>query len=108
MLDALLNLVTVTVTQGTAGHHAGGSIPGADVGDVGLATHQYFGAAKVTQLELMRLRVDQQVLGFDVSMTDLHAVDVRQRPAHLQKQARRFNSKCLTGFKLNSVATILL
>jgi len=57
--------------------------PGADVGDVGLPLHEHLGAAKVTQLELVRLCVDQQVLGLDVPMAHLHAVDVRQRPTHL-------------------------
>ena len=57
--------------------------PGADVGDVGLPLHEHLGAAKVAQLELVRLCVDQQVLGLDVPMAHLHAVDVRQRPTHL-------------------------
>ena len=66
-----------------------GGIPGADIRYVGLATHEYLGTAKVAQLQLMRLRVDQQVLGLDVPMTHLHAVDVRQRPAHLHRQASK-------------------
>jgi len=31
----------------------------------------------------VRLCVDQQVLGLDVPMADLHAVNMRQRPTHL-------------------------
>ena len=57
--------------------------PGADVGDVGLPLHEHLGAAKVAQLELVRLCVDQQVLGLDIPMAHLHAVNVRQRPTHL-------------------------
>ena len=53
-----------------------GSIPGADIGDVGLASHEHLCAAKVAKLQLMRLRVDQQVLGLDVPMTHMHVVDV--------------------------------
>ena len=60
--------------------------PRADIGDVGLPLHEHLGTAKVAQLELMRLCVDKQVLGLDVSMADLHAVDVRQRPTHLHTQ----------------------
>lgn len=53
-----------------------GSIPGADIGDVGLASHEHLCTAKVAKLQLMRLRVDQQVLGLDVPMTHMHVVDV--------------------------------
>ena len=66
-----------------------GGIPGADIGDVGLAAHEHLGAAKVAQLQLMRLRVDQQVLWLDVPVTHLHAVDVCQRPAHLHGQTSK-------------------
>ena len=66
-----------------------GGVPGADIGDVGLAPHEYLGAAKIAQLQLMRLCVDQQVLGLDVPMTHLHAVDVRQCPTHLHRQTSK-------------------
>ena len=68
--------------------------PGADVGDVGLPLHEHLGAAEVTQLELVRLGVDQQVLGLDVAMAHLHAVDMGQRPAHLHTHHRQTFRLC--------------
>lgn len=62
---------------------SGGQLPGADVGDVRLPPYEHFGTAKVTQFELVRLCVDQQILWFDVSVAHLHAMNVRQRSAHL-------------------------
>ena len=61
-----------------------GKSPRADVGDIGLPSHEDLSTAKVAQLELVCLRVDQQVLRLDVTMAHLHAVDVCQRSTHLQ------------------------
>ena len=69
-----------------------GSRPGADVGDVGLPPHEHLGAAKVTQLELVGLRVHQQVLRLNIPMAHLHAVYVRQRAAHLHRQTRSLSA----------------
>ena len=52
----------------------------------GVRQGSHLGRAKVAQLELMRVGVHKQVLGFDVSMTHAHAVYVRQRSTHLQPQ----------------------
>lgn len=44
---------------------------------------QLFGAAKVAQLEYGRLRIQQQVLGLDVTMADTERVDVGETPEQL-------------------------
>ena len=51
-------------------------VSGADVRDVGLVLDQDLCAAKVTKLQDARLRVQEQVLRFDVSVTDALGVDV--------------------------------
>jgi hypothetical protein len=51
-------------------------VPRANVADVGLACHQDLGGTKVTQFQDPSCRVEQQVLGLDVSMADSHRVDV--------------------------------
>lgn len=78
--------------EGGRGGQQFGAAPGADVRDVWLPSHKHLSTAKITQLELVCLCVDQQVLWLDVSMAHLHAVDVCQRSAHLQ-QARPLLSK---------------
>ena len=42
----------------------------ADIRDVGLICDQNFGATEVTELEYAGIRIKQQVLRFDISMTD--------------------------------------
>ena len=51
-------------------------VAGADVGNVGLPSHQHLGRPKITQLELVGAGVHQQVLGLDVSMTHSHRMYV--------------------------------
>lgn len=53
-------------------------VPTADVGHIGLALDQEFGTAEVTELEDVRLGVEQQVLRLDVTVADAEAVDVCQ------------------------------
>lgn len=55
----------------------------ADVRHVRFAVQQLLGAAKVAQLQYGRLRVEQQVLGFDITMADTERVDVRETPEQL-------------------------
>lgn len=44
---------------------------------------QLLGAAKVAQLQHGRLRIQQQVLGFDVAMADTERVDVSETSKQL-------------------------
>ena len=44
----------------------------------------HLGGAEVAELELVRMRVDEQVLRLDVPVAHAHGVDVRQRAAHLE------------------------
>mmetsp|Transcript_12686 Transcript_12686/g.54479 ORF Transcript_12686/g.54479 Transcript_12686/m.54479 type:complete len:328 (-) Transcript_12686:173-1156(-) len=71
------------VLRGAEDELGGAVVSRADVGDVGLRPDENLRAAKVAELELVRPRVHQQVLGLDVAVTDPAAVDVGQRPGHL-------------------------
>jgi hypothetical protein len=48
-----------------------------------MPTDSLHAPAKVTELQLMRLGVDQKVLRLNVPMTNPEGVNVRQRPAQL-------------------------
>lgn len=55
----------------------------ADVGDVGLVFNQNLGRSEIAQLQDTSVRVQQEVLGLDVAMTNSLGVDVGQRPEQL-------------------------
>lgn len=58
----------------------------ADIADVGLASDENLGRTKVAQLQNARGRVEEQVLGLDVTVTDTYRVDVGKRPEELYRQ----------------------
>jgi hypothetical protein len=51
-------------------------IPRTDITDIWLSGHQDLGRSKVAQFEDTRCWVEEQVLGFDVSVTDSYRVDI--------------------------------
>ena len=71
------------VVRGAKYQLGGPIVAGANVGHVRLALDQDLGAAKVAELEQVRLRVDKQVLRLDVAMAHAERMDVRQRAAEL-------------------------
>ena len=58
-------------------------VPRADITDVGLARHENLCRPKVAQLQNPGSGVQEQVLGFDVTMTDANRVDVSEGPQEL-------------------------
>lgn len=58
-------------------------VAGADVRDIGLARDQDLGGPKVAELEDACSRVEEQVLGLDVPMTDPDGVNVGERSEKL-------------------------
>ena len=59
----------------------------------------------------MRLCVDKQVLGLDVSMAHLHAVDVCQRPTHLHTQQTTTREEfvcCMTAIATEEAGQCML
>ena len=58
-------------------------IPWADVWDIRLILYQYLGTAKIAELKYAGGRVEQQILGLDVSMADSLWVYVRERTEKL-------------------------
>lgn len=58
-------------------------VPGADVADVGFPCNEDFGTTKVTQLENTGLWVQEQVLGFNVTMANADRMNVRERAEKL-------------------------
>ena len=51
-------------------------VSGTDVGDIRLPAHQMFGAAEVTKFENSTVGIQQQILRFDVAVTDAVGVNV--------------------------------
>lgn len=69
---------------GAAKDELGGTVvPRADVRHVGLALDEGLGTAKVAQLELLRVGIDEQILRLDVTVAYAEGVDVRQRSGQL-------------------------
>ena len=58
-------------------------VAGADVRDVRLVFHQDLRASKIAQLQHACARIEQEVLGFDISMADALRVDVGERAEQL-------------------------
>lgn len=58
-------------------------VPRTDVAHIRLALHELFGTTEVTQLQHVRVRVAQQVLRLDVSVTNSDCVNVSKRAQHL-------------------------
>lgn len=77
------NINVGSVVSGAKDQFGRPVIPGADIGHVGLPSDQMLGAAKVTQLEDSRFRVEQQVLRLDVSVTNALRVNVGQTAEQL-------------------------
>lgn len=66
------------------GHVVGGTkdqfwssvVSRADIADIWFAGDQDLGRTEITQLEDTRCRVEKEILGFDISVTDTDRVDV--------------------------------
>ena len=71
------------VVGGTKYQLGGPVVARANVGHVRLTLHQNFGAAKVAELEEVRLGVDEQILRLDVAMAHAEGMNVGQRAAEL-------------------------
>ena len=54
-------------------------VAGADVADVGLASDENLGRAKVAKLEDAGGRVQEEVLRLDIAVADADGVDVHER-----------------------------
>lgn len=61
----------------------GSIIPGTNVADVGLASHQDLCRAKIAELQNPGSRVEEKILGFDISVTDANRMNVSQGPHEL-------------------------
>lgn len=71
------------IIDGAKDELGGAVIPGADIRYIRLAVQQLFGAAKVTELQHSRLRIEQKILRLDITMANAQRVDVGQTSEQL-------------------------
>lgn len=67
------------VVRGTKDQLWSSVVSRADIADVGLSGNEDLGRTEITQLQDTGRRVEQKVLGFDVSVTYSDRVDVGER-----------------------------
>jgi hypothetical protein len=58
-------------------------VSGADVADIGLASYEDLGRAKVTELENACCGVEQKVLGLDITVADAGEMNISERTEKL-------------------------
>lgn len=82
------------IINGAENELGGAVIAGADVRDIRLAVEELLGAAKVTELQYGRLRIEQKILRLDITMAYAQGVDVGQTSkqlVHVELQVNQLN-----------------